>query len=158
MCLNVQETRRSDTTFNEKRNITKSSFKRNMKIAAGNIYLPNPFELLNTYLSRNRFPENQHTFQKKCTVPGEKTYKEAVIEKTNTAHTNLGDSIISFNRGIKSAFNKTLKSGRARFKHFLGASSKDLFHYIDLTLEEQNFEAAIIHIGVNHILYDSNSR
>ena len=72
MCLNVQETRRSDTRFNEKRNITKSSFKRNMKIAAGNIYLPNPFELLNTYLSRNRFPENQHTFQKKCTVPGEK--------------------------------------------------------------------------------------
>ena len=24
-----------------------------------------------------RFPENQHNFQKKCTLPGEKTYKEA---------------------------------------------------------------------------------
>ena len=49
----------------------------------------------------NRFPENQHIFQKKRTAPGEKTYKEAVTEKTNTTHTNnvaiLGDSIISFN-------------------------------------------------------------
>ena len=38
------------------------------------------------------------------------------------------------------------------------ASSKDLLHYIDPTLEEQNFEVAIIHIGVNYILYDSSSR
>ena len=89
-------------------------------------------------------------------------YKEAVTEKTNTTHTNnvaiLGDSIISFNRGIKSEFNKTLRPVWAKFKHFPGASSKDLLHYIDPTLEEQNFEAAIIHIGVNYILYDSSSR
>ena len=89
-------------------------------------------------------------------------YKEAVTEKPNTTHTNnvtiLGDSIISFNRGIKSEFNKTLSSERARFKYFPRASSKDFLHYIDPTLEEQNFEAAIIHIGNNDIIYDSSSR
>ena len=51
-----------------------------------------------------------------------------------------------------------MRNGRARFKHFPGASSKDLLHYIDPTLEEQNFEAAIIHIGINDILYDSSLR
>ena len=88
----------------------------------------------------NRFPENHHTFQKKCTVLGEKTYKEAVTEKANTTHTNnvaiLEDSVTSFKRGIKSEFNKTLRTERAKFKHFPGASSNDLLHYIDPTLEE----------------------
>ena len=36
----------------------------------------------------NRLPKTQHTFQKKYTVPGEKTYKEAVAKKTNTTHIN----------------------------------------------------------------------
>ena len=197
MCLKVQEARQSDTRFNERKNITKSSFVRNVKSAA-DVYSPNRFEVLNCETTENdendhpyhkdtskvgsdtinhhsrykqskrpevivnRFPENQHTFQKKCTVPGEKTYKEAVTEKTNTTHTNhvaiLGGSMISFNEGIKSEFNKTLRSGWARFKHFPGASSKDLLHYIDPTLEEQNFEAAIIHTGINDILYESSSR
>ena len=180
MCLKVQEARQSDTGFNERRNITKSSFERNMKNAADSIYSPNLFELLKCETTENdendhpyhkdtstvgsdtinhhsrykqskrpevvvnRFPENQHTFQKKCTVPCDKTYKEAATEKTNTTHTNnvaiFGDSIISFSRGIKSEFNKTLRPGRERFKNFPGASSKDLLHYIDPTLEEQNFE------------------
>ena len=184
--------------LNEKINITKSSFERNMKSSADSIYSPNRFELINcettekeeinhpyhkdtsivgidtiNHHSRynqskrpevvaNRFPEKQHTFQKKYTVPGKKTYKEAVTEKTNTAHTNnvaiLGDSIISFNRGINSEFNKTLRTGRARFKHFPGALSKDLLHYIDPTLDEQNFKAVIIHIGINDILYDSSQQ
>ena len=51
-----------------------------------------------------------------------------------------------------------LRTGRAIFKHFPGASSKDFLHYIDPTLEEQNFEVAIIHIWINDILYDSSSR
>ena len=107
----------------------------------------------------NRFPENQHIFQKKCTVPGEKTYKEAATEATHTNNVAiLGETIISFSRSIKFEFNKTLRSGRTKFKHFLGTSSKDLLHYIDTTLEEQNFEAAIIHIGINDTLCDRSSR
>ena len=33
-----------------------------------------------------------------------------------------------------------------------------MLHYIGPTLEEQNFEAVIIHIGINDILCDSSSR
>ena len=33
-----------------------------------------------------------------------------------------------------------------------------MLHYTDPTLEEQNFETAIIHIGINNILYDSSTR
>ena len=51
-----------------------------------------------------------------------------------------------------------MRSGRARFKHFPGASPKDLLHYIDPSLEEQNFKVEITHSGVNDILYDSCSR
>ena len=43
-------------------------------------------------------------------------------------------------------------------KHFPGDSSKDLLHYIDPTLEEQNFEAVLIHIEINDILYGRSSR
>ena len=111
MCLKVQEARQSDSRFNEKTNIAKSSFERNMKSAADIIYSPNRFESLNCETTENdendhayhkdtsivgidttnhhsrykqlkqaeavanRFPENQHIFRKKCTVPGEKTYK-----------------------------------------------------------------------------------
>ena len=142
MCLKVQEARQSDTRFNEKRNITKSSLERNMKSAADSIYFPSRFELINCETTKNdendhpyhkdtsivsiytinhhsrykqsKRPEVQHTFQKKCTVPGEKTYKQAVTGKTNTTHTNddaiLGDSIVRFNRGIKFEFNKTLQN------------------------------------------------
>ena len=186
MCLKVQEARLSDTRFNERGNITKSSFERNMRSAADSIYSPDCFELLNCETTENdendhpyhkdtsivgsdiinhhskykqskrpevvvnRFPENQHTFQKKYTIPGDKTYKEAVTEKTNATHTNnvaiLGDSIISFSSGIKSEFDKTFRSRGARFKYFPGASSKYLLHYIDPTLKEQNFEASMGYI------------
>ena len=193
MCLKVQEERRSGTRFNEKRNITNSSFERNMKSAADSIQSPNRFELLNcettendgddhpyhkdnfivgintiNYHSRykpskrpeivtNRFPENQRIFQKKCTVSGEKTYKETVTKKTNTAFTNnvaiLADSIISFNRGIKPEFNKTLRTGRARFKHFpviyrppdysnLLAFFKELGKYLNMASE--NYDNFIV--------------
>ena len=108
MCLKVQEAKQSGSRFNEKRNITESSFERNINSAAESIYSPNRFHLLNCVTTENdendhpyhkdtsivsndtinhhsrhkqskrpevvanRFPENQHTFQKKCTVPGEK--------------------------------------------------------------------------------------
>ena len=50
-----------------------------------------------------------------------------------------------------------MSTGWARFKHFPGALSKDLLHYIDFTLKEQNFEAVIIYRIID-ILYDSSSR
>ena len=93
----AQEARQSDTRLNEKGNITKPSFERYLKSAADSIYFPNRFESLNFETTENdendtsvagsptinhsrykqskrpevvanRFPENQHTFQKKCIV------------------------------------------------------------------------------------------
>ena len=90
----AQEARQSDTRLNEKGNITKPSFERYMKSAADSIYFPNRFESLNFETTENdendtsvagshtinhsrykqskrpevvanRFPENQHTLQKK---------------------------------------------------------------------------------------------
>ena len=85
-----------------------------------------------------------------------------MTEKTNTTHTNnvaiLGDCIIRFNRGIKSEFNKAFRCVRARFKHLPGGLLKDFLHHIDPTLDKQNFEAAIIYIGITNILYDSTSQ
>ena len=53
MCLKVQEARQSDTRFNEKRNIIKSFFERNLKSAADSIYSPNRFGLLNCETTEN---------------------------------------------------------------------------------------------------------
>ena len=52
-------------------------------------FLLNFFQLGRPEVVVNRFPENQHTFQKKCTVPGDKTYKETATEKTNTTPTPM---------------------------------------------------------------------
>ena len=53
ICLKVQEGSQSDIRINEKRNISKSSFERNMKSAADSIYSPNRFELLNCETTEN---------------------------------------------------------------------------------------------------------
>ena len=39
----------------------------------------------------------------------------------------------------------------------VGATSEDLLHYIDRTLEDNSFEVAIIHIDVNDIISNRNS-
>ena len=67
------------------------------------------------------------------------------------------DSIVNFNRQIKYKINKGLQSGRAQFKYFPVATSKDLLHYINRTLEVHFFEVAIIHIGVNDIISNTSS-
>ena len=53
ICLKVQEGSQSDIRINEKRNISKSSFERNMKSAADSTYSPNRFELLNCETTEN---------------------------------------------------------------------------------------------------------
>ena len=47
MLLIIQEVKQSNTSFKERKNITKSSLRRKVKSAADNIYLPNCFEILN---------------------------------------------------------------------------------------------------------------
>ena len=40
----------------------------------------------------------------------------------------------------------------SRFKYFPGALSWDIFHYVNPTLGESEFDVAIIHIGINNLL------
>ena len=53
MHLKVQEAKRSDTMFNKKRNLSKSSFEINVKSAADNIYTQYRLELLNCETTEN---------------------------------------------------------------------------------------------------------
>ena len=41
---------------------------------------------------------------------------------------------------------------KARFKYFPCALSRDILHYVNPTLEESEFDVAIIHIGINDLL------
>ena len=61
MHLKFQEARQSDTTFTERRNISKHSFERNMNSAADRIYSANRFELLNCEATENN--ENDHLYK-----------------------------------------------------------------------------------------------
>ena len=66
MCLKVQEAGQSDTRFNKRRNITKSSFERNMKSAEDSIYSSNRFELPNFETMEN--DEKDHPYHKDTSV------------------------------------------------------------------------------------------
>ena len=63
----------------------------------------------------------------------------------------FGESIPNFSRKCKYDFNRNIISRRARFKHFPGATSKNLLYYVDTTLQNATYDAAI-HVGVNGIL------
>ena len=44
----------------------------------------------------------------------------------------------------------------ARLKSFPGTRSKELAHYVAPTLKEESFHMALIHIGINDILWDQS--
>ena len=44
-----------------------------------------------------------------------------------------------------------LKNGSAQFKILPGCNLKELYHYRDPTLENENFGNAVIHMGTNDI-------
>ena len=76
----------------------------------------------------------------------------------SSKHDNVifGNSLVNFNRKTK-YINISLNNGSARFKYFPGATSKDLLHYVDATLQDNLFEVAVIHIGINDIVNNKNS-
>ena len=85
-----------------------------------------------------------------------------VTVQLNSARTSnnaviLGDSIVNFSTKLKCNINRALTNGRARFKYFPGATSKELLHYIDATLEENSFEVTVIHVRINDLLNSNNS-
>ena len=86
-------------------------------------------------------------------ISGNKSYSQATVPSNRARTSNnvviFGDSIVNFSNKLTGNINRTLSNGRTRFKYFLGATSKELLHYIDTTLEESNFQVAVIHVGVN---------
>ena len=103
----------------------------------------------------NQNPENDNDYQGSKFVLGDKLYSEAGKHHSSTSNNNnivvFGDSIPNFNRKCKYDFNRNIISGRARFKHFPGAASKNQLCYVDATLQDATYDAAIIHVGVNGI-------
>ena len=65
-----------------------------------------------------------------------------------------GDSHIK--RIRRNDFNKELKNGKAMFRSFSGANTKQLGHYILPRLMDDKPDAAIIHVGTNDILNNAN--
>ena len=94
-------------------------------------------------------------------IPGNKSYAQATVPSNSARNSNdvviFGDSIVNFSTKLKYNINRALTNGRARFKYFPGATSKELLHYIDATLEESNFEVAVIHVGVNDLMNSNDS-
>ena len=81
-------------------------------------------------------------------IPGNKSYAQATVPSNSARTSNnvviFGSSIVNFSTKLKYNINRALTNGRARFKYFTGATSKELPHYIDATLEESNFEVAVV--------------
>ena len=117
----------------------------------------------------NRDSSNQYIFKRKI-IPGERTFvqtmslsmtssnptfNESILPTSNVVI--FGDSLVNFNRKTKYNINSSLNNGSARFKYFPGATSKDLLHYVDTTLQDNLFELAVIQIGINDIVNNKNS-
>ena len=53
-------------------------------------------------------------------------------------------------------FSKKLDAGHAKIKTFPGANSKEFPHYVTPTLEDGNFDAAILDFSVKDLLQNGN--
>ena len=83
------------------------------------------------------------------TVPGERSYKEALITQKKKIIIFGG----SIPKGINARLlNKKLIKSKAVCKFFPGATSKDFVHYIKPTLQENKFDTSVLHMGVNDFL------
>ena len=94
----------------------------------------------------NQNPENDNNYRKSKFLLGDKLYSEVEKYHSSTSNNNnivvFGDSIPNFSRKCKYDFNRNIISGRARFKHFPGATSKDLLCYVDATLQDATYDGA----------------
>ena len=102
----------------------------------------------------NQFPENWDVYFKPSVIPGNRSSAETVQSLRKVII--FGDSIP---RGIRiHEFNSLVKKGYAKMKSFPGATSKELLHYVDPTLRDGIYNTAIIHVGVNDLLNNKNTK
>ena len=73
-------------------------------------------------------------FRKKRTVPGENSYSEAVKSKRNCQNIKIFSHSIGKGICVKQ-FNQFVKTGNVKIHSFLGATSRQLLYYLDVTLK-----------------------
>ena len=82
----------------------------------------------------------------------EDTYSESISNNTSNNIVIFGYSITNFSRYHKIILNKKIEDRRKRLKYFPGALSRDIEYYVNPTLEESEFDVAIIHVSVKDLL------
>ena len=96
----------------------------------------------------NNDPENQHSYERKFSAP------ESKFSKRKKQIVVFSDSIP---RGIRlREFNYWLHKGYAQLKSFPGGTSNELLYYVEPTLQNKNFDDALLHLGVNNQLNDES--
>ena len=82
------------------------------------------------------------------------TFNESILLTNNIII--FGDSLVNFNRKIKCNIYESSNNGSTRVNYFPGATSKDLLHDIDTTLQDNSFEVVVIHVGINGTVNNKN--
>ena len=79
----------------------------------------------------NSFLENQHDFRRLKTLRGENSFSEVVNDHKGNENNIIvfSNNMANIDRNIKVELNSSIRSGRARFLNFPGATSGDLSHY-----------------------------
>ena len=96
----------------------------------------------------NNYPENQHSYGRKFSA------SESKFSKRKKQIVIFSDCIP---RGIRlREFNYWLHKGYAQLKSFPGGTSNELLYYVEPTLQNKNFDDALLHVGVNDLLNDES--
>ena len=96
----------------------------------------------------NNYPENQHSYGRKSSA------SESKFSKRKKQIVIFSDSIP---RGIRlREFNYWLHKGYAQLKSFPGGTFKELLYFVEPTLENKKFDAALLYVGVNDLLNDES--
>ena len=104
----------------------------------------------------NKYPENDDKVytNKPKHIPGNSSYanitqhgkKIAIFSDSTTSRIRMGE------------FNSYVEKGRAFRKNFPGATPNEVAHYCTHTLEEQQPDMAIIHVGTNALYKDDTCK
>ena len=109
----------------------------------------------------NKSSENENAFPRNNFVSGDVTYADTAksAKRSLTGYTQnriviFGDSIT---RSLRVRdFNRELNTDYAKIRIFPGTTSKEFPHYVTPTLEDGDFDIAILHFGVNDALQNRN--
>ena len=96
---------------------------------------------------QQQFQQHHRQFIDRRTVPGNSNY--ASITAHGKKVVVFGDSLVKRIRGRE--MSSHVKNGKAFIQYFRGATSKDLYTYVEPTLNNDKPDAVIIHVGTNDV-------